>query len=111
MPAWWALTQMHKQLMAWSAQQQQLSGTSCPPEQHMQAALQLPRPALCTSWSKTHCGHWPLISLCFPGLSPGRFPATRVAFLHQSASEAPGNPALYLGCGEFPWALPSDLTR
>lgn len=74
MPVWWALLQMHKQPMLWSAQQQQqLSGSSCPPEQHMQAALQLPRPALCTSWSKTHCGHWPLISLCFPGLSLGRF--------------------------------------
>lgn len=39
----------------------------------MQAALQLSRPALCTCWSKTHCGHWPLMPLCFPGLSPGRF--------------------------------------
>lgn len=61
MPVWWALTQMHKHRMVWSAQQQQLSSTSCPPEQHMQAALQLPRPALCTSWSKTHCGLRPLI--------------------------------------------------
>lgn len=42
-----------------SAQQQQHSSTSCPPEQHMQAALQLPRPGLCTSWSKTHCGCCP----------------------------------------------------
>lgn len=50
-------------------------------------------------------------SLHFPGLSLGRFPATRMAFLHRSASEAPGNPALYLGCGEFPWALPSELKR
>lgn len=73
MPVWWALTQMHKQLMVWSAPQQQLSTTSCPAEQHMQAALQLPRPALCTSWSKTHCGRRPPISLCFPGLSLGRF--------------------------------------
>lgn len=38
-----------------------------------------PQTSLCTSCSKTHCGHWPLISLCFPGLSPGRFPATQVA--------------------------------
>lgn len=83
---WWALLQMHKQPMVWSAQQQQLSGSSCPPEQHMQAALQLPRSAFCTSWSKTHRGHWLVISLCFPGLSLGRFPATRVAFLHHSAS-------------------------
>lgn len=83
MPVWWALPQMHKQLMVWSAQQQQLSVSSCPPEKHMQAALQLPRPALCTSWSKTQCGHWPLISLCFSGLSLGGFPATCVAFLQR----------------------------
>lgn len=38
-----------------------------------------PQTSLCTSWSKTRCGHWPLISLCFPGLSLGRLPATQVA--------------------------------
>lgn len=76
MPVWWALPQMHKQLMVWSAQQQQLSGSPCPPEQYVQAALQVSIPALCTSWSKTHCGHWPPTSLHFPGLCLGRFPTT-----------------------------------
>lgn len=82
MPVWWALPQMCKQLMVRSAQQQQLSGSSCPPEQHMQAALQLPRPALCMSWSKTQCDRWPLSSL-FPWALSRQVPC------HSSGLSAP----------------------
>jgi len=34
-----------------------------------------------------------------------------MAFLHSGVAELSGKPALYLGLGEFPWALLSELKK
>lgn len=54
---------------------------------------------------------WGFPSPALPSLSPGRFPATPMAFLHSGVAELSGKPALYLGLGEFPWALLSELKK
>lgn len=99
--------QKHEQpvLMVWSEQQQLSADSMC------WLACSSPDLLCAPAGAKLRCGSCSLTTLHFLGLSPGRFPATRVAFLHRGMSEVPGNPALYLGCGEFPWALPSELKR
>lgn len=85
MPVWWALLQMHKQPLVWSAQQQQLSGSSCPPEPDLLSPLVGAKLTVVTGTGLP----------VFPWLSLGRFPAIRVAFLHHSASRHQATP-LYI---------------